>query len=111
MPKEFEWLPLAEGSPNLFGYDTFLKEGNTFTGLCGKDKPALTIGTRVELQGDSKEYIPGPFKHGRTAVIVGFREAFKDNCSEYEGSPSDDIVSVCDGESIGWVKPFNIKPI
>src|SRR5215210_6622924 len=87
---------------NIFGYDTLVEEGRTFTALKGSGEPDLYIGMTAALLGDSRGYVPSGFRPGEDVTITGFTEAFK------KGS-SDHIIQVSNGTRTGWVKPSNIQ--
>jgi hypothetical protein len=86
----------------LFGYTTFVRDGNVFVAPTGETEPELRVGMKVTLLGDSRGYVPSGFQHGQEVEIVGFTEPFK-------GGESDHIIEVTDGKKDGWVKPSNIQ--
>jgi hypothetical protein len=83
-----------------FGYDKIVRQGFGVT-LEGNGVPTLRQGMIVDLEGDSKGYVPGGFRPGERVVIVSFRKP------DYKGS-SDHIIQVSNLEGVGWVKPSNI---
>jgi hypothetical protein len=91
---------LSFGGSSIFGYDKIVRRGFGVT-LEGRDVLTLEQGMIVELEGDSKGYVPGGFRPGEKVVIVTFRQPFD------EGS-SDHIIQVSNLEGVGWVKPSNI---
>lgn len=89
---------------SIFGYDEIVVEGADFISLRGEGRPELRKGMRVVLSGDSRGYVPSHFKLQEEAIIIGFRESFKDGNSDH-------IIQVSNGEKEGWVKPPNIGRI
>jgi hypothetical protein len=86
---------------DVFGYQTAVTD-RTVVMIEGKGVPSLWVGMFVTLVGDTRGHVPGDFKDGETATIIGFQ-------LPGEQGESDHIIEVTNGEHIGFVKPSNIR--
>ena len=87
---------------SIFGYDKLIIEDNSFVALQGEGKSELHIGMKIVLVGDTQGYVSPSFTPGEMAIIIRFREPYKDGSS-------DRIILVSNDKDENWVKPSNIQ--
>jgi uncharacterized protein YjbI with pentapeptide repeats len=99
-PNDLDRQVLSFGGSSFFGYEKIVRQRDRIT-LEGDDVPPLYVGMQVELEGNSRGYVPGGFAPGDKVEISDFRFPFEDGASDH-------IIRVSNKENDGWVKPSNI---